>query len=59
LLAQTASAPTALAVPELWIVDFKTGNKDRLSKGLKDDDDARARKGPAESLKGDALQLSL
>jgi hypothetical protein len=58
-LAQTASAPTSLEVPELWIVDFKTGNKDALSKGLKEDDDARVEKVRRKVLKGDALQLSL
>ena len=59
LLAQTASAPTSLEVPELWIIDFKTGNKDALSKGLKEDDDQRADKVRRKLLKGDALQLSL
>lgn len=59
LLAQTASAPASLAVPDLWIVDFKTGNKDALNKGVKDDDDARAEKVRRKVLKGDALQLSL
>jgi hypothetical protein len=59
LLAQTASAPTSLDVPELWIIDFKTGNKDPLNKGMKDDDDARAEKVRRKVLKGDALQLSL
>ncbi len=59
LLAQTASAPDSIAVPALWIIDFKTGNKDALTKGLKDDDDARAAKVRRKVLKGDALQLSL
>ena len=58
LLAKTASAPTSLQVPELWIVDFKTGNKDPLSKGLKDEAQ-RAEKVRRKVLKGDALQLSL
>jgi hypothetical protein len=59
LLAKTASAPTSLQVPELWIIDFKTGNKDALSKGLKGEDDQRAEKVRRKVLKGDALQLSL
>ena len=58
LLAQTDSAPTSLEVPELWIIDFKTGNKDALSKGLKEDEQ-RAEKVRRKVLKGDALQLSL
>jgi hypothetical protein len=59
LLGKTASAPTSLQVPELWIIDFKTGNRDALSKGLKEDDDQRADKVRRKVIKGDALQLSL
>jgi len=59
LLGKTASAPTSLKVPELWIIDFKSGNRDALSKGLKEDDDQRADKVRRKVLKGDALQLSL
>lgn len=59
LLGKTASAPTSLQIPELWILDFKTGNKDALSKGLKGEDDQRAEKVRRKVLKGDALQLSL
>ena len=59
LLGKTASAPTSLKVPELWIIDFKTGNRDALSKGLKEGDDQRADKVRRKVLKGDALQLSL
>jgi hypothetical protein len=58
LLAQTASAPTSLDLPQLWIIDFKTGNKDALDRGLKDDAQ-RAEKVRRKVLKGDALQLSL
>ena len=58
LLGKTPSAPTSLQVPELWIIDFKTGNKDALSKGLKEDEQ-RAEKVRRKVLKGDALQLSL
>ena len=58
LLGQSSSAPTSLQIPELWIIDFKTGNKDALSKGLRDDDQ-RAEKVRRKVLKGDALQLSL
>ena len=59
LLGKTASAPTSLEIPELWIIDFKTGNKDALSKGLKGEDEKRAEKVRRKVLKGDALQLSL
>jgi hypothetical protein len=59
LLGKTASAPTSLRVPELWIIDFKTGNRDALSKGLKKNDEHRADKVRRKVLKGDALQLSL
>jgi hypothetical protein len=59
LLGKTASAPTSLKVPELWIIDFKTGNRDALSKGLKEGGDQRADKVRRKVLKGDALQLSL
>ncbi|MDQ6656528.1 MAG: PD-(D/E)XK nuclease family protein, partial [Verrucomicrobiota bacterium] len=58
LLVQTASAPASLQVPELWIIDFKTGNKAALNKGLKDDEQ-RGAKVLRKVLKGDALQLSL
>ena len=58
LLAQTASAPASLEVPALWIIDFKTGNKDPLGKAL-GDGDARLDKVRRKVLKGDALQLSL
>ncbi len=59
LLGKTVSAPTSLQLPELWIIDFKTGNKDALSKGLKGEDDQRPEKVRRKVLKGDALQLSL
>jgi hypothetical protein len=58
LLAQTSSAPTALDVPELWIIDFKTGNKDPLTKGMSNPD-VRVDKTRQKLLKGDALQLGL
>ncbi|HVF71782.1 MAG TPA: PD-(D/E)XK nuclease family protein [Chthoniobacterales bacterium] len=59
LLGRTVSAPASLQIPELWIIDFKTGNKDALSKGLKGEEDQRAEKVRRKVLKGDALQLSL
>jgi hypothetical protein len=59
LLSKTASPPASLEVPDLWIVDFKTGNKDALGKGLKEEDEQRAEKVRRKVLKGDALQLSL
>jgi hypothetical protein len=59
LLGKTASAPNSLEMPELWIIDFKTGNRDALSKGLREEDDQRGEKVRRKVLKGDALQLSL
>ncbi|MFL6568820.1 MAG: hypothetical protein ACJ8LI_06590, partial [Chthoniobacterales bacterium] len=53
-----ASAPASLEIPELWIVDFKTGNKDSLSKGL-GDGEQRLEKVCRKVLKGDALQFAL
>lgn len=58
LLAKTASAPASLEVPELWIVDFKTGNKESLSKSI-GEGDTRLDKVRRKALKGEALQLSL
>ena len=58
LLAQTASRPASLDVPALWIIDFKTGNKDALSKAL-GEGEQRLDKVRRKVLKGDALQLSL
>ncbi|MFL6540926.1 MAG: PD-(D/E)XK nuclease family protein [Chthoniobacterales bacterium] len=58
LLGKTASAPASLEIPELWIVDFKTGNKDSLSKAL-GDGEQRLEKVCRKVLKGDALQLAL
>ncbi|HEV3410226.1 MAG TPA: PD-(D/E)XK nuclease family protein [Chthoniobacterales bacterium] len=58
LLAKTASPPSSLDVPALWIIDFKTGNKEALDKAI-GEGDARLEKVRRKVLKGDALQLSL
>ena len=58
LLAKTASPPSSLDVQALWIIDFKTGNKDPLSKAL-GEGEQRLEKVRRKVLKGDALQLSL
>ncbi len=58
LLARTPEQPKSLAVPELWIVDFKTGNRDSLERGLSRSEH-RLEKVRRKVLKGDALQLAL
>jgi hypothetical protein len=59
LLGRTAALPTSLALPELWIVDFKTGNKKSLSPKSRKKDEPRAPRVLKSVLKGDALQLAL
>jgi PD-(D/E)XK nuclease superfamily len=59
LLGRTAALPTSLALPELWIVDFKTGNKKSLSPKSRKKDDPRPPRVLKSVLKGDALQLAL
>ncbi len=58
LLSKVTPPPDSLTVPELWIVDFKTGNKEALTKGLGRGDN-REEKIVRKVLKGDALQLGL
>lgn len=58
LFAQTSSAPVALDVPALWIIDFKTGNKHSLTRGLSNPD-VRLDKVRQKVIKGEALQLAL
>ncbi|HEX4629688.1 MAG TPA: PD-(D/E)XK nuclease family protein [Chthoniobacterales bacterium] len=59
LLGKTAALPTSLALPELWIVDFKTGNKKSLAPKGRKKDEPRAPRVLKSVLKGDALQLAL
>ena len=59
LLGKTATLPTSLALPELWIVDFKTGNKKSLAPRSRKKDEPRAPRVLKSVLKGDALQLAL
>ena len=59
LLGQTDALPTSLALPDLWIVDFKTGNKKSLTPKSRKKDEPRAPRVLKSVLKGDALQLAL
>ena len=59
LLGKTAALPTSLALPELWIVDFKTGNKKSLAPRGRKKDEPRAPRVLKSVLKGDSLQLAL
>lgn len=60
LLGQTAVPPESLAVPTLWIVDFKTGNKKSVASKTKKKDDPRAPRVRKQLLKAEPdLQLGL
>jgi hypothetical protein len=59
LLGKTEALPTSLALPDLWIVDFKTGNKKSLTPRSRKKDEPRAPRVLKSVLKGDALQLAL
>jgi hypothetical protein len=59
LLGRTAALPTSLALPNLWIVDYKTGNKKSLSPMSRKKGEPRAPRVLKSVLKGDALQLAL
>jgi hypothetical protein len=59
LLGKADRLPTSLAVPDLWIVDFKTGNKKSLAPRSRKRDEPRAPRVLKSVLKGDALQLAL
>ncbi|MEY2528005.1 MAG: hypothetical protein QOJ05_95 [Verrucomicrobiota bacterium] len=59
LLGKTAALPTAIDLPDLWIVDFKTGNKKSLAPKSRKKDEPRAPRVLKSILKGDALQLAL
>jgi len=59
LLAKTEVPPDSLAVPDLWILDFKTGNKKSLAPSTRTKDKPRGPLVRKQVLKGDALQLAL
>jgi hypothetical protein len=59
LLGRTEALPASLALPELWIIDFKTGNKKSLAPKSRKKDDPRPPRVLKSVLKGDALQLAL
>ena len=59
LLGKTGALPTSLALPDLWIVDFKTGNKKSLTPKSRKKDEPRPPRVLKSVLKGDALQLAL
>lgn len=59
LLGKTDALPTSLALPYLWIVDYKTGNKSSLSPKSRKKDEPRSPRVLKSVLKGDALQLAL
>jgi hypothetical protein len=59
LLGKTDALPTSLALPDLWIVDYKTGNKKSLAPKSRKKDEPRPPRVLKSVLKGDALQLAL
>jgi PD-(D/E)XK nuclease superfamily len=58
-LGKTDALPSSLALPDLWIVDFKTGNKKSLTPRSRKKDEPRPPRVLKSVLKGDALQLAL
>ena len=59
VLGKTDALPASLALPELWIVDYKTGNKKSLTPRSRKKDEPRPPRVLKSVLKGDALQLAL
>jgi hypothetical protein len=59
VLGKTAALPASLALPDLWIVDYKTGNKNSLAPKSRKKDEPRPPRVLKSVLKGDALQLAL
>jgi hypothetical protein len=51
--------PESLKLPELWIVDYKTGNKKSIAPRSRKKDEPRPPRVLKSVLKGDALQLAL
>ena len=58
-LARTEKQPTALRVPELWIVDYKTGNKKLPAPKKSETPEQQQKRALRLILKGGALQLAL
>src|SRR5205085_1158759 len=59
LLGKTDALPTSLALPDLWIVDYKKGNRKSLAPKSRKKDEPRPPRVLKSVLKGDALQLAL
>jgi hypothetical protein len=59
VLGKTDAVPGSLALPDLWIVDYKTGNKKSLSPRSRKKEEPRPPRVLKSVLKGDALQLAL
>lgn len=59
LLASTEETPSSLAAPQLWIVDFKTGNKKSLAPQRRGTDEEQHARVLRLVLKREALQLGL
>ena len=59
LLAKTLAQPSSLAVPALWIIDFKTGSKKSLAAKTRQTAEQRAQRVVKQVLKCEALQLGL
>ncbi|HEY2139846.1 MAG TPA: PD-(D/E)XK nuclease family protein [Chthoniobacterales bacterium] len=59
VLGKTDALPSSLALPDLWIVDYKTGNKKSLTPKSRRKDEPRPPRVLKSVLKGDALQLAL
>ncbi|HEX8490133.1 MAG TPA: PD-(D/E)XK nuclease family protein, partial [Chthoniobacterales bacterium] len=59
ILGKSDALPASLALPDLWIVDYKTGNKKSLTPRSRKKDEPRPPRVLKSVLKGDALQLAL
>lgn len=59
VLGKSDALPASLALPDLWIVDYKTGNKKSLTPKSRKKDERRPPRVLKSVLKGDALQLAL
>lgn len=59
VLGKSNALPASLALPDLWIVDYKTGNKKSLTPRSRKKDEPRPPRVLKSVLKGDALQLAL
>ncbi len=59
LLAKTETPPDSLTVPELWIIDFKTGNKKSIAPRIRKKGEPRPPRVLKMVVKGEAMQLAL